>query len=130
MNINGILEACLYVDDLNAAEQFYKKVLNIEPFSRVGNRHVFFRCGQSMLLLFNPTETVKAVGDVPPHGAHGPGHVAFAIAADQVVACREHLQKNSISIETEITWPTGGQSIYFRDPAGNSIEFATTQVWE
>ncbi|MCB0193284.1 MAG: VOC family protein [Anaerolineae bacterium] len=130
MNINRILETCLYVNDLHVAEQFYKKILGVEPFSRVEHRHVFFRCGPSMLLLFNPLETAKAVGDVPTHGAHGPGHIAFAISPDQVADCREHLRKNGVLIETEITWPSGGQSIYFRDPAGNSLEFATTQVWE
>ncbi|MCB0209902.1 MAG: VOC family protein [Anaerolineae bacterium] len=129
MKINQILETCLYVDDLEVAEQFYTKILGIEPFSRVKHRHIFFRCGAGMLLLFNPIETAKAVGDVPTHGAHGPGHVAFAISSDEIAACREHLRHNGVSIETEITWPSGGQSIYFRDPAGNSLEFATKQVW-
>lgn len=90
---------------------------------------MFFRCGESMLLLFNPLETAKSSGDVPTHGAHGPGHVAFAIAPDQMNLCRRQLQENGIAIETEITWPSGGRSIYFRDPAGNSVELATAQVW-
>ena len=129
MKVDRILETCLYVDDLNAAEKFYRRILGVESFSRVNNRHVFFRCGESMLLLFNPLETAKSSGDVPTHGAHGPGHVAFAIAPDQIDLCRRQLQENGIAIETEITWPSGGQSIYFRDPAGNSVELATAQVW-
>lgn len=129
MKIDRILETCLYVDDLDAAETFYRQILEIEPFSRVHHRHVFFRCGNSMLLLFNPVETAKASGEVPTHGAHGPGHVAFAIASDQVDLCRRQLLENGIAIEAEITWPSGGQSIYFRDPAGNSVEFATVRVW-
>ncbi len=32
-------------------------------------------------------------------------------------------------IESEGRWPGGGYSIYFRDPAGNSIELATAAVW-
>ena len=129
MKVDRILETCLYVDDLNAAEKFYRRILGVESFSRVNNRHVFFRCGESMLLLFNPLETAKSSGDVPTHGAHGPGHVAFAIAPDQLDLCRRQLQENGIAIETEITWPSGGRSIYFRDPAGNSVELATAQVW-
>ena len=129
MKVDRILETCLYVDDLNAAEKFYRRILGVESFSRVNNRHVFFRCGESMLLLFNPLETAKSSGDVPTHGAHGPGHVAFAIAPDQLDLCRRQLHENGIAIETEITWPSGGQSIYFRDPAGNSVELATAQVW-
>ena len=129
MKVDRILETCLYVDDLNAAEKFYRRILGVESFSRVNNRHVFFRCGESMLLLFNPLETAKSSGDVPTHGAHGPGHVAFAIAPNQIDLCRRQLQENGIAIETAITWPSGGRSIYFRDPAGNSVELATAQVW-
>ena len=92
MKVDRILETCLYVDDLNAAEKFYRRILGVESFSRVNNRHVFFRCGESMLLLFNPLETAKSSGDVPTHGAHGPGHVAFAIAPDQIDLCRRQLQ--------------------------------------
>ena len=129
MRINGILETCLYVDDLSAAEAFYTRLLGIEAFSRVQNRHVFFNLGQSMLLLFNPTETAKPAGDIPTHGAHGPGHVAFAIAPADIPVWREHLRQQNILVEAEVTWPSGGQSIYFRDPAGNSVEVATARVW-
>jgi catechol 2,3-dioxygenase-like lactoylglutathione lyase family enzyme len=127
--VQGILETCLYVDDLAAAEEFYSRILKIKAFSRVKNRHVFFRCGPGMLLLFNPIETDKLGSDVPAHGGHGPAHVAFAISPDEVVAWREHLQRHNVPIEAEISWPSGGRSIYFRDPAGNSLEVATAQVW-
>jgi catechol 2,3-dioxygenase-like lactoylglutathione lyase family enzyme len=129
IQVERVLETCLYVDDLTVAEEFYSRVLGIKPFSRVDNRHVFFRCGAGMLLLFNPKQTSQAIGDVPTHGAYGPGHVAFALSPDQLDAGREHLRWNGVPIEAEITWPSGGQSIYFRDPAGNSLEFATPQVW-
>ena len=129
MRINGILETCLYVDNLAVAEAFYTQLLSIEPFSRVQNRHVFFNLGQSMLLLFNPTETIKPVGDVPTHGTCGSGHVAFAISPADIPAWRKHLRQHNVPIEAEVTWPSGGQSIYFRDPAGNSVEVATAQVW-
>lgn len=41
MKVDRILETCLYVDDLNAAEKFYRRILGVESFSRVNNRHVF-----------------------------------------------------------------------------------------
>ncbi len=130
MKVKGVLETCLYVDDLIAAEEFYSRVLGVSSFSRTNNRHVFFRCGQGVLLLFNPSETAKPGGNVPAHGAHGPGHVAFTISSGDVAAWRAHLQQHEVSIEAEITWPSGGQSLYFRDPAGNSLEVATAQVWK
>ena len=129
MLINGILETCLYVDDLTTAEAFYSRILEIEAFSRVKDRHVFFHLGRSMLLLFNPAQTSQSSGDIPTHGAHGPGHVAFAISPDKIDNWREHLRRCEVAIEAEVTWPSGGQSIYFRDPAGNSLEVATARVW-
>ena len=127
--VTGILETCLYVDDLATAEEFYNRILGIEPFSRVEDRHVFYRLGQSMLLIFDPDQTEKSGGDVPPHGARGAGHVAFSVSPANMPAWREHLRQHGVAIETEVTWPSGGQSLYFRDPAGNSLEVATDRVW-
>ena len=44
-------------------------------------------------------------------------------------ANRERLQQEGVAIESEVTWPGGGRSIYFRDPAGNSLEFAMAGIW-
>lgn len=124
-----VLESCLYVDDLAAAERFYGGVLGLELLSQVPNRHLFFRCGDGVFLVFNPDTTSQAGGDVPTHGAHGPGHAAFAMAVDEIARWREHLRHHGVEIETEIAWPSGGYSIYFRDPAGNSVELATPLIW-
>jgi catechol 2,3-dioxygenase-like lactoylglutathione lyase family enzyme len=129
MTILRVLESCLYADDLVAAEAFYCNVLGLAVYSRVPERHVFFRCGPGMFLVFNPQRTAIATGDVPTHGAHGPGHVAFAIEPAALPTWRERLHAQRIAIETEISWPGGGHSLYFRDPAGNSVELATPQTW-
>jgi catechol 2,3-dioxygenase-like lactoylglutathione lyase family enzyme len=129
LQIKKVLESCLYVDDLRAAEGFYSNVLGLELHSRVEGRHVFFHCGNGMLLLFNPDKTRERTGVVPTHGAYGPGHVAFAIAEAEIPAWRELLRQHGIEIETEVSWPSGGHSLYFRDPDGNSVELATPQVW-
>jgi hypothetical protein len=34
-----------------------------------------------------------------------------------------------VAIEQEVDWPRGGKSLYFRDPAGNSVELLTPGVW-
>ncbi|MCH8127682.1 VOC family protein [candidate division KSB1 bacterium] len=129
MKVNQILETCLYVDDLDAAKDFYTVVLGLKVYSRSENRHLFFRCGNQMLLLFNPGETSKKITEVPVHGANGPGHVAFQIKASEISAWRDHLKQNDVEIESEIDWPKGGYSIYFRDPAGNSLELASVGIW-
>ncbi|HEX6293504.1 MAG TPA: VOC family protein [Herpetosiphonaceae bacterium] len=130
MQLQRIIETCLYVDDLAAAEQFYSQALGLSVYSRVAGRHVFFRCGQGMLLLFDPAATQQSGGNIPPHGAHGAGHVAFAIGRAEIGAWRERLRQQQIAIESEVAWPSGGYSLYVRDPAGNSVELTTPQTWE
>ena len=60
-----VLETCLYVGDLAAAERFYSQVLGLVFHSRQAGRHVFFRCGRGMLLLFNPDHS-NSPGEIPP----------------------------------------------------------------
>lgn len=129
MQAPRVLESCLYVDDLAAAQEFYSQVLGLAIHSQVPGRHIFFHCGDGMFLVFSPNATSKPGGDVPTHGAYGPGHIAFGIQEADLLDWRAHLVKHGVAIETEITWPSGGRSIYFRDPAGNSVELATAKTW-
>ena len=134
MQPGAILEAALYVSDLDAAERFYGEVLGLERIAKVEGRHVFFRCGNAVVLLFDPKATkVPPAPDarlpVPPHGARGPGHLCFAADADEIAEWAAHLREQGIAIEADFEWPKGGRSIYFRDPFGNSLEFAEPRIW-
>jgi catechol 2,3-dioxygenase-like lactoylglutathione lyase family enzyme len=129
MRADRILETCLYVDDLDAAETFYQDIIGLERVTKSEGRHVIFRCGQSMFLLFNPEQTRIKTGRAPVHGAHGQGHAAFAMDESEVDAWRSHLEGKGVEIETEVVWPSGGYSLYFRDPAGNSLEVTTPKTW-
>lgn len=129
-----MLEAALYVPNLAAAETFYRDVLGLDVIGGVEGRHVFFRCGRTVVLLFNPEATevppeLDARLPVPPHGARGPGHLCFAADAEEIERWKLHLPEQGVAIEAEMTWPQGGRSIYFRDPAGNSLEFAEPAIW-
>jgi catechol 2,3-dioxygenase-like lactoylglutathione lyase family enzyme len=130
----AILESALYVADLDAAEAFYAEVLGLERIARVDGRHVFFRCGQGILLLFQPEATVAPPAPgarlpVPPHGARGQGHLCFSASADELDRWKAHLEARGIAVEADFEWPQGGRSIYFRDPSGNSLEFAEPRIW-
>lgn len=130
----AILESALYVDDLEAAEAFYGGRLGLERIGKVAGRHVFFRCGPGVLLIFAPeaTEVVdpSAPLAVPPHGARGPGHLCFAAEPQGIEAWRARLAALGIPLESEVAWPWGGLSLYFRDPAGNSLEIAESRIWD
>lgn len=134
MTPSAILESALYVSDLDEAERFYGEVLGLRRIAKVEGRHVFFRCGAGVLLLFNPEATKEPPSadarlPVPPHGTKGEGHLCFAASADELEAWRRHLQAAGVGIEAELEWPQGGRSIYFRDPFGNSLEFAEPRIW-
>jgi catechol 2,3-dioxygenase-like lactoylglutathione lyase family enzyme len=132
--ITGVLESCLYASDLAAAERFYAEVLGLRVYSREPERHLFFRCGPAMLLLFNPERTSTTpveVGGVavPVHGASGAGHVAFRVPEAELPAWRARLTDAGVAVEADIAWPRGGRSLYVRDPANNSVELASATLW-
>ncbi len=130
----AVLETALYTEDLDAAESFYGGLLGLDKITRAGNRHAFFRLEGSVLLIFNPAETEHPPSanalPVPPHGARGPGHVCFKATLAEQAAWKETLEAAGHDMEAKVDWPNGAQSIYFRDPAGNSVEFAEPDLWE
>ena len=129
----AVLEAAIYAEDLDAAEAFYGGTLGLERIVRVHDRHVFYRLGETVLLIFNPARTVEPPNNpalpVPPHGARGAGHVCLAASREGIAALRARLVAAGVEIETEFDWPNGARSLYLRDPAGNSLELAEPRLW-
>jgi catechol 2,3-dioxygenase-like lactoylglutathione lyase family enzyme len=132
--LSGVLETAVYVDDLDKAEHFYGRVLGLPKIFTQPGRLLAFRSQESVLLVFNPAQTEREQimvtgGIVPLHGTHGAGHVAFRVRENEIAPWRSHLHSSGVKIESEVTWPNGARSIYFRDPAGNSLELATPNMW-
>ncbi len=127
--IQGIVETAIYAEDLDAALLFYRDLLGLEFVTQEKDRHVFFRVGTSNMLLIFRAETTLQGDHLPPHGAIGPSHFAFAILAESLPYWRQRLAQYGVAIEKEVTWPTGSISLYFRDPAGNAVELLTPGLW-
>src|SRR4249919_2589186 len=121
MLLGQLSAAALYTSDLEAAERFYHGVLGLELVSRMEGRGLAFRCGATVLLVFDPARTRVPDAGVPPHGATGEGHIAFRIDESELESWRNRLKESEVTIEAEVEWPTGGRSLYFRDPAGNVV---------
>lgn len=133
MQPEGILETVLYAPDLDATEAFYSDVLGLVPFQKQRDRQLFYRCGDQVLLVFNAEATrhppKPGALPVPPHGMTGEGHICFRASAVEIVSWKAHLEAKGVAIESDFVWPSGGRSIYFRDPAGNCLEFAEPKIW-
>jgi len=131
MRATRLLETVLYARDIAAAKRFYETVLGLEVHAEVEGRFVFFRMSGQMLLIFNPELTAgqSAADGPPPHAAEGAGHICFRSPAADLPRWRAHLDVQGIGIEKVIDWPKGGRSLYFRDPAGNSVEIADGALW-
>jgi len=127
--IQSVVETALYARDLAAMKDFYTRILGLQLLAEDPARHVFLQVGPAhVLLLFDP-EATRQGDDFPSHGATGPGHVALGIAVESLDEWRRQLIAHGVLIEKELTWPRGGRSLYFRDPANNSVELITPGVW-
>ncbi len=127
LEVSGILETVLYVADIDRAERFYTRVMALPPIGKQAGRHVFFRVGSGVLLLFHAPAT-RQTKSVPPHGADGEIHVCFTVSPAQYEAWKERIRGEGIPIEQETAWPRG-HSFYFRDPDGNLLELADADIW-
>ena len=129
-----ILESALYAENLEETAAFYEDVMGLERMAEVEGRHVFFRVPDGVLLLFRPSATIEPPAPdarlpVPPHGSVGQGHLCFAGSAEEIERWRERLAQAGLEVEADFEWPQGGRSIYFRDPAENSLEIAEPRIW-
>lgn len=132
-----LLETVLYSTDLDSCRDFYVRVVGLPPLSDARPRGMSFRVPgppgapgvRSVLLVFDPRETVKPNPNVPSSGAFGPGHVCFRIDPARYDEWKAHLTSAGFPIEREVNWPSGVRSLYVRDPSHNSVEFMAGDDW-
>jgi catechol 2,3-dioxygenase-like lactoylglutathione lyase family enzyme len=136
LRIERILETALYVEDIGRSVDFYQRVLGFGVLSKSGEPERLAALdvgGVHILLLFKTGGTANDViipgGKIPGFDGRGNGHVAFPIAREELGAWEKRLAEQGIASESAVKWERGGQSIYFRDPDGNLLEFATPGVW-
>ena len=131
--ITGILETCLYVEDVARSRDFYERLFGFEALLADERISTLAVVPGQVLILFKRGATTEPIpvgkGFIPPHDGSGRQHFAFSIGAGDVEAWRSRLAGQGITIESEVDWPTGGHSLYFRDPDGLLVELATPGLW-
>jgi catechol 2,3-dioxygenase-like lactoylglutathione lyase family enzyme len=133
--LDGVLETALYTDDMERARAFYEGVLELKPIFEDKRLCAYGIAERSVLLIFHrggATETVMLPngGSIPGHDGAGPLHIAFAIGKDELPRWEAQLKSHGVAIEGHTDWSRGGRSIYFRDPDGHLLEFATPGLWK
>jgi catechol 2,3-dioxygenase-like lactoylglutathione lyase family enzyme len=128
MKFTQIKETCLYVSNLDLAEDFYHDILEMPVISKVEGRHIFFRCGSSVLLCFLP-EVTKEEKNLPRHYANGKQHIAFEVGRSDYLKAKSKILEKGIYITHEQEWRNKQKSFYFEDPFGNVLEIVPVGIW-
>jgi catechol 2,3-dioxygenase-like lactoylglutathione lyase family enzyme len=123
----GVLESSLYVDDVVRSARFYETIFGFRVISDFGERGCAMQTGGRQVLLLFRKGGSRLIQS--PHDGDGQLHLAFAIAASELLRWETWLAENGIALEEKRTWEFGGQSVYFRDPDRHLIEIATPGVW-
>jgi catechol 2,3-dioxygenase-like lactoylglutathione lyase family enzyme len=130
---SAILETCLDVTNLSQARDFYTDLFGYSII-KSDDRFCALQVGERQILILfrrgsDPHGTNLRFGRIPPHSSNGQVHVGFSIPRESLAAWRTRLVERAIPVESSFTWPTGGTSIYFRDPDGHLLELLTPGVW-
>jgi len=133
LRINGIVETCLYSNNLPRSVRFYREKLGLRLLESSERFAVFSVADKQVLLIFLTGGTTGPIptpgGLIPPHDAAGTLHFAFAISTKDFSAWEQHLVAQGIAIESKVDWPAGGKSLYFRDPDDHLVELVTPGIW-
>jgi catechol 2,3-dioxygenase-like lactoylglutathione lyase family enzyme len=114
LQIRGVYEVVIRVQDLPRAEAFYRDVLGLEVGLRNEERKlVFLRAGgQNGMIVLQQDE-----GEWPKQ------HFAFTLDEENIEHAAAHLKKQGVTIKGPVLheWMPA-RSVYFADPDGHDLE--------
>ena len=133
MEILGVVETSLYVNDLKESIGFYEDLFGFERLVSDDRFCAFAVANRQVLLLFRKGASTEPMpfpgGIIPPHDGQGTLHLAFGIPTKAFDGWKARLAARNFAIESTVSWPLGGRSLYFRDPDGHLVELLTPGVW-
>jgi catechol 2,3-dioxygenase-like lactoylglutathione lyase family enzyme len=131
-NVTGILETALSVEDVEKSAAFYRRLFGFGTLLESERLIALEVAGRDVLLLFKKGATSEPFatpgGVIPGHGTSGVHHFAFSIRSEDYADWKGRLEAEGIA-ESEVSWPGGAKSLYFRDPDQNAVELITPGFW-
>ncbi|MBK8781088.1 MAG: VOC family protein [Anaerolineales bacterium] len=120
----GISAITLFVEDLDAAKQFYLKVFGLPLFYEDPNSAVF-KFGDTLINLLKITEAGELVNPAKVASREDGSRFVFTITVDDVDAmCAELTLRGVTLLNGPMDRPWGIRTASFMDPGGHIWEIA------
>ena len=124
----GINHLAVFAQDLEDTAEFYTQVLGMPVTGVTSNRdeprstHMNVEIGGGMALSFFGFPHVPRLQEPAQEGAGGMTHVAIDISAEKYAQIESQLKERRVSFRKI------GNSVYFNDPNGMTIELGIVQA--
>jgi catechol 2,3-dioxygenase-like lactoylglutathione lyase family enzyme len=120
----GIFAITLFVEDLDAAKQFYREVFGL-PVTYEDDNSAVFTFGETMINLLRTTEAHELIEPAKVAGPDTGSRVQFTLSVDDVDAmCAELISRGVELLNGPMDRPWGIRTASFRDPGGHIWEIA------
>ena len=124
MTLDHLQTVTLFVEDLDAARQFYLDVFGV-PLVFEDDESVVFRFGGTLVNLLQAKAAVELIDPAPVGGADAGARFQLTIEVDDVdAACAELAERGVQLLNGPLDRPWGVRTASFRDPGGHIWEIA------
>ena len=121
----GVAAITLFVDDLEEARRFYRRVFDV-PVLVEDDDSTAFRFGNTIVNLLKATAARELVEPATVGGPESGARLVFTIDVDDVDAtCAELAARGVELLNGPLDRPWGVRTASFRDPGGHIWEIAT-----
>jgi catechol 2,3-dioxygenase-like lactoylglutathione lyase family enzyme len=121
----GVAAITLFVDDLEEARRFYRRVFDV-PVLVEDDDSTAFRFGNTIVNLLQATAARELVEPAAVGGPDGGARLVFTIDVDDVDAmCAELAARGVELLNGPLDRPWGVRTASFKDPGGHIWEIAT-----
>ena len=121
MQNDEVVNVRYMVDDVDAAIEFYSKLLGFEILTSAAPAFADVKRGNLRLLLSGPASSAgRPMPDGRTPGPGGWNRIHFIV--DDIAGDVERLRAAGLTFRNEVISGPGGRQILLEDPAGNPIE--------